>query len=139
VAGLYVALVYVGAVINSAFTASSIMRLGPLRTSFACVVGGGLGLCLKAVPHPAAALLATAIIGLSYGPLTPAGAHILARYRTTSAIAFLVSVRQTGVRLGGALAGVVAPPLVIGIGWNMACVTLDARPPPWARCFGFRC
>jgi hypothetical protein len=70
VAGLYVALVYVGAVISSSFTASLITRLGPLRTSFACVVGGGLGLCLMAVPHPAAALLATAIIGLSYGPLT---------------------------------------------------------------------
>jgi predicted MFS family arabinose efflux permease len=124
VAGLYVALVYVGAVISSSFTASLITRLGPLRTSFACVVGGGLGLSLMAVPHLATALLATAIIGLSYRPLTPASSHVLARYRTTSAIAFLVSVRQTSVPLGGALAGVVAPPLVIGIGWNTACATL---------------
>ena len=41
-----------GAVISSSFTASLITRLGPLRTSFACVVGG-LGLCLMAVPNPA--------------------------------------------------------------------------------------
>jgi predicted MFS family arabinose efflux permease len=124
VAGLYVALVYLGAVISSSFTASLITRWGPLRTSFACVVGGGLGLSLMTVPHPVAALFATAIIGLSYGPLTPASSHVLARYRTTTAIAFLVSVRQTSVPLGGALAGIIAPPLVIGIGWETACVTL---------------
>ncbi len=124
VAGLYVALVYLGAVISSSFTASLITRWGPLRTSFACVITGGLGLCLMAVPHLAAALLATAIIGLSYGPLTPASSHVLARYRTSTAIAFVVSVRQTSVPLGGALAGAVAPPLVIGIGWNTTCVAL---------------
>ena len=124
VAGLYVALVYVGAVISSSYTASLITRWGPLRTSFACVVAGGLGLSLMAIPHLATALLATAIIGLSYGPLTPASSHVIARYRTSTAIAFLVSVRQTSVPLGGVLAGAIAPPLVIGIGWREACVTL---------------
>ena len=44
-----------GAVISSSFTASLITRLGPLRTSFACVVGG-LGLCLMAVPNPASGI-----------------------------------------------------------------------------------
>lgn len=123
-AGFYVALVYVGAVISSSFTAALITRWGPLRTSFACVIGSGLGLSLMAVPHLAAALLATAIIGLSYGPLTPASSHVLARYRTSGAMAFLVSVRQTSVPLGGALAGIVAPPLVLGIGSQASCAAL---------------
>ena len=122
IAGIYVGLVYAGAILSSSFSASLITRLGPLRTSFACVVTGGAGLALLAVPHLAASLLATAIIGLSYGPLTPASSHVLARYRSGAGMAFLVSVRQTSVPMGGVLAGLVTPPLVLGLGWNAACV-----------------
>ncbi|MFX7739918.1 hypothetical protein ABTJ99_21440, partial [Acinetobacter baumannii] len=39
-------------------------------------------------------------------------------------MAFLVSVRQTSVPMGGVLAGLVAPPLVLGLGWNAACVAI---------------
>jgi predicted MFS family arabinose efflux permease len=126
IAGAYVGLVYAGAILSSSFSASLITRLGPLRTSFACVVTGGAGLVLLAVPHVAVSLLATAIIGLSYGPLTPASSHVLARCRSGAGMAFLVSVRQTSVPMGGVLAGFVAPPLVLGFGWNAACVAIGA-------------
>jgi MFS family permease len=126
IAGVYVGLVYAGAILSSSFSASLITRLGPLRTSCACVVTGGAGLALLAVPHLAASLLATAIIGLSYGPLTPASSHVLARYRRGAGVAFLVSVRQTSVPMGGVLAGIVVPPLVLGLGWNAACVSIGA-------------
>jgi predicted MFS family arabinose efflux permease len=124
IAGIYVGLVYAGAILSSSFSASLITRLGPLRTSFVCVVTGGAGLALLAVPHLTASLLATAIIGLSYGPLTPASSHVLARYRSGAGMAFMVSVRQTSVPMGGVLAGFVAPPLVLGLGWNAACVVI---------------
>lgn len=124
IAGVYVGLIYAGAILSNSFSASLITRLGPLRTSCACVVTGGAGLALLAVPHLAASLLATAIIGLSYGPLTPASSHVLARYRNRAGMAFLVSVRQTSVPMGGVLAGFVAPPLVLGLGWNAACVSI---------------
>jgi predicted MFS family arabinose efflux permease len=123
IAGVYVGLVYAGAMVSSSFSASLITRLGPLRTSFACVVTGGAGLALLAVPHLAASLVATAIIGLSYGPLTPLSSHVLARYRSEAGMAFLVSVRQTSVPMGGVLAGLIAPPLVLGLGWNAACLS----------------
>jgi hypothetical protein len=124
IAGVYVGLVYACAILSSSSSASLITRLGPLRTSFACVVTGGAGLALLAVPHVAASLLATVIIGLSYGPLTPASSHVLARYRSGAGMAFLVSVRQTSVPMGGLLAGFVTPPLVLGLDWNSACVAI---------------
>lgn len=124
ITGVYVGLVYAGAILSSSFSASLITRLGPLRTSCACVVTGGAGLALLAVPHLAASLVATAIIGLSYGPLTPASSHVLARYRSNAGMAFLVSVRQTSVPMGGVLAGFIVPPLVLGLGWNAACVSI---------------
>lgn len=124
IAGVYVGLVYASAILSNSFSASLITRLGPLRTSCACVVTGGAGLALLAVPHLTASLLATIIIGLSYGPLTPASSHVLARYRSGPGMAFLVSVRQTSVPMGGVLAGFVVPPLVLGLGWNAACVSM---------------
>ncbi|HEY6802474.1 MAG TPA: MFS transporter [Pyrinomonadaceae bacterium] len=126
IAGVYVGLVYTGAILSSSFSASLITRLGPLRTSCICVVTGGIGLALLAIPHLPVSLLATAIIGLSYGPLTPASSHVLARYRSGSGMAFLVSVRQTSVPMGGVLAGFIAPPLLLGLGWNAACVAIGA-------------
>jgi predicted MFS family arabinose efflux permease len=124
IAGVYVGLVYAGAILSSSFSASLITRLGPLRTSCACVVTGGVGLALLSVPHLPVSLLATAIIGLSYGPLTPASSHVLARYRSGPGIAFLVSVRQTSVPMGGVLAGFIAPPLVLWLDWKAACVSI---------------
>src|SRR6476620_12236117 len=44
IAGVYVGLVYAGAIFSSSFSASLITRLGPLRTSCACVMTGGAGL-----------------------------------------------------------------------------------------------
>lgn len=123
-AGVYVGLIYAGAILSNSFSASLITRLGALRTSCICVVTGGAGLALFAIPHLAASLLATAIIGLSYGPLTPASSHVLARYRNGPGMAFLVSVRQTSVPMGGVLAGFIAPPLVLGLGWNAACLAI---------------
>jgi MFS family permease len=126
IAGVYVGLVYAGAILSSSFTATLITRLGALRTSCVCIVTGGIGLALLAIPHLPVSLLATAIIGLSYGPLTPASSHVLARYRSGPGMAFLVSVRQTSVPMGGVLAGFIAPPLLLGLGWNSACVAIGA-------------
>src|SRR6476659_6347902 len=124
ITSVYVGLVYAGAILSSSYSASLITRLGPLRTSCVCVVTAGAGLAPLAVPHLAASLLATAIIGLSYGPLTPASSHVLARYRSGPGMAFLVSVRQTSVPTGGVLAGFVTPPLVLGLDWKVACVAI---------------
>ncbi len=124
IAGFYVGLVYVGAIASSSFTASLITRCGPLRTSFVCVIAGGVGLALFALSNVIAALVATVLVGLAYGPLTPASSHVLARYRTQGGMNFLVSVRQTSVPIGGVLAGLVAPPLVMGHGWATACALI---------------
>ncbi len=124
IAGFYVGLVYVGAIASSSFTASLITSCGPLRTSFVCVIAGGVGLALFALFNVIAALVATVLIGLAYGPLTPASSHVLARYRTQGGMNFLVSVRQTSVPIGGVLAGLVAPPLVVGHGWANACALI---------------
>jgi len=92
--------------------------------SFASIVFAGLGLALFGSSSVIRALLATAIIGLGYGPLTPASSQVLAAQTQSQAFALLVSVRQTSVPLGGVLAGLVAPQLILRLGWQSSCVVL---------------
>jgi MFS family permease len=66
------------------------------------------------------------LIGIGYGPITPASSHLLARTTQPERMALVFSVKQTGVPLGGMLAGAVVPPLLLGIGWqySLAVVAL---------------
>src|SRR3954469_1015548 len=122
--GLYSGLIYVFVLLTNSISAPLITWVGPLRLSFACIVFAGLGLALFGSGSVIGVLLATAIIGLGYGPLTPASSQVLATQTQSHAFALLVSVRQTSVPLGGVLAGLLAPQLVLRLGWQNSCVVL---------------
>lgn len=112
-AGVYAAASYVFVAIGTLSTASVIPRVGPLRLSFACIVAGGGALALFGLGSLAFVLLATALMGLCYGPLTPAGQQAIANGEPIANLALFLSVRQTAVPLGGVLAGLIVPALVI--------------------------
>ncbi|GLK72340.1 MFS transporter [Ancylobacter dichloromethanicus] len=112
-AGLYVAASYVFVAIGTLSTASVIPRIGPLRLSFACIAAGGCALALFGLGSFAFVLLATALMGLCYGPLTPAGQQAIANGEPIANLALFLSVRQTAVPLGGMLAGLIVPALVV--------------------------
>ena len=75
-----------------------------------------------AVPAMAFAALALApvIIGLGYGPITPASSHILARTAHPSRMALTFSIKQTGVPAVAAIAGAALPVLALQLGWQVA-------------------
>ncbi|WP_428029425.1 MFS transporter [Ancylobacter sp.] len=112
-AGVYAAASYVFVAIGTLATASVIPRVGPLRLSFACIVAGGCALALFGLGSLAFVVLATALMGLCYGPLTPAGQQAIANGEPIANLALFLSVRQTAVPLGGMLAGLVVPALVV--------------------------
>jgi MFS family permease len=71
---------------------------------------------------PGTAVLALAVaplvIGLGYGPITPASSHVLARTAPPSRMALTFSIKQTGVPAGAALAGAMLPLLALQVGWR---------------------
>ena len=106
-------------------------RYGPIRVSQACVVVCAIGVTLMAVaPGYAPALLAVSalVIGIGYGPITPASSHLLQRTAPPSRMALTFSIKQTGVPAGAALAGALLPALALAIGWRPAFALVAAAP-----------
>ncbi|KQP41570.1 MFS transporter [Pseudorhodoferax sp. Leaf274] len=135
--GVYVALVYAGAMAASLAAGAAVARFGAIRVSQAGLLLCAAGLALCAVPHPAASAIGAVLIGLGYGPITPASSHLLSQSTPAHRMSLVFSVKQTGVPLGGMLAGALVPSLMLLLGWqgallasaaaNLACALL-AQP-----------
>lgn len=104
---------------------------GPVRTlqmGLGCLA---LGLGVLSQPLGLLGLLGALAIGFGVGPNTPAGSQILIRSAPARHRTLIFSVKQAGVPLGGALAGLVLAPLVLAQGlavtlWSVIGVTLVA-------------
>jgi len=118
--GLYIAAVYGVAMLSSQFGAALVKRWGPIRTSQVGLILGAAGVALVGVPHVGVALAGALLLGAGYGPITPASSEILARTTAPERYAMVFSVKQTGVPVGGVVAGLAVPSLT------------DAAGPAWA-------
>ena len=118
--GLYIALVYLAAMVSSQWGAALVRRWGPIRTSqvaLACSAIGLLGVATAVLPL---AIAGCVLLGIGYGPITPASSDMLARTTPPHRFALVFSVKQTGVPLGGALAGLMVPIALVSAGSAVA-------------------
>lgn len=118
--GAYVALAYLGAMASSLASGAAVVRLGAIRISQIGLLLCALGLALCAVPSVPVVAVGALLVGLGYGPVTPASSHLLARTTSPERLSLVFSVKQTGVPLGGMLAGALVPGLVLLSGWQAA-------------------
>lgn len=138
--GVFVGIMYTGAMLGSLGCGELIARHGAIRVSQACVLICAVGMALMAVvPGSAVPLLVVTAfaMGFGYGPITAASSEVLVRTTPPSRMALTFSIKQTGVPAGAALAGAVLPGLALFAGWRAAflavavlgvIVTLAAQP-----------
>ena len=115
--GLYIALAYGASMMSSLACGDLIRRFGAIRVSQLCLLLCALGSLLAAGGTLGFFAASALFMGMGYGPMTPASSHVLARTTSATAMSLVFSVKQTGVPLGGAVAGALVPALVVGIGW----------------------
>jgi MFS family permease len=124
--GVFVGLVYAGSMGASLVSGGFIERFGAIRVSQVCVLFCAAGVALvtaaPSVPGVLAPVLVAAaiVIGLGYGPITPASSQVLARTAPPSRLALTFSIKQTGVPVGAALAGALLPAAALAVGWHAA-------------------
>ncbi len=118
--GLYIALAYLAAMASSLVAGGAVRRFGAIRASQAGLVLCACGVALCTVASPIATGLGALLVGFGYGPITPASSHLLARSTPAHRMSFVFSIKQTGVPLGGVLAGVIVPGLSETLSWQAA-------------------
>lgn len=141
-AGLFAALVFLGAMASSLTAGTLVARVGAIRAS---QIGMGLcatGLLCATLPWLPAMLAGAVLIGLGYGPITPASSHLLIRTTPAHRLSLMFSIKQTGVPVGGLMAGALAPGLALLAGWQaavqavaVACLLVAALAQPLRAAF----
>jgi len=122
--GLYIAVAYAGAIAASLGAGAAVARYGSIRVSQLGLLACAAGLALSALPNAWAIAAGAILVGLGYGPITPASSHLLARTTPAHRMSLVFSVKQTGVPLGGALAGAMVPGLQEVAGWQTALLAV---------------
>jgi MFS family permease len=123
-AGFYTTLNYIFIAGGTLCSGVLIPLIGPLRLSFACIFAGGFALALFGVASLPAIVMAVAFMGLCYGPLTPSSTQAIANQGRITNLALFMSVRQTAVPIGGVMAGLIVPPLVVRFGLSSAMLMI---------------
>ena len=124
--GIFTALIYVTAMFSAPLGGTLVARYGAIRVSQYCLILAASGLALCSFAFPAAWAAGALLIGCGYGPLTPASSEILVA-RTPQRVRNLVmSIRQSGVPVGGALAGALVPLILLASDWQSAALAIAA-------------
>jgi MFS family permease len=126
VIAFYPLVVYVTAFLISFQVPGLLFRMGGMGLSLACVGIGAVGILLLLSPYAAAAALAAVAIGCGTGAMNPASAQILGPRTTARTAGLVMSIKQTGVPLGGVMAGALVPMLALRSGWRAAALELAA-------------
>jgi MFS family permease len=124
--GLYIAISYGGALMSTLLAGAVVARLGAIRVSQISLLVCALGLLLCAVPWLPAVFMGAVLIGWGYGPITPASSHLLARTTAPHQMSLVFSIKQTGVPLGGMMAGAIVPLLLLAMNWQASLVVVAA-------------
>ncbi len=124
--GVFTSIVYIFAMLSGTITGTFIFRYGAVRVCQFTMLAAAAGMVAIALASPLMAVVSAVLLGLAYGPFNPASAHVLNEVATARSRPLIFSIKQTGVPLGGGLAGAMVPLLVVVFGWQVATLTVGA-------------
>lgn len=131
--GLFVGLAYLMAMLSGLWSGRGVASIGAVRLSQAAMFSCALGAFAATGGSTGLLVVAAIAIGTGYGLINPASTTLLERHSPTARRALFFSIKQTGVPLGVALAGLLMPWGLTALGWQwsialaaVACALLGA-------------
>lgn len=118
--GIYSALVFAGAMPVSLVIGGVIDRTGAIRVMQLGMLAMALAVVGPALGSLWVAFASAVVVGMGYGPNTPAASHVLARFTRPQDRPLVFSIKQSGAPLGGFIAGLLVPWVVVLAGWREA-------------------
>jgi MFS family permease len=117
---------FLGALLANLLGAQLVAIIGAVRT---LQLGAGIaatGLMIAQHGTWAAVIGSAVVIGLGYGLGVPSASHILARNTAAGQRGLVFSIKQSGVPVGGLLAGMMLPAIAVAADWRWAVATAAA-------------
>lgn len=124
--GVFVALAYLAAMAAGLPTGNWVARWGGVRVSQASLACLMLGTWLACTGEPWCLLPSALCIGFGYGLANPSATAVLARHVPAQASGLFFSMKQAGVPLGVALAGLCMPLGLHWLGWQTSVFVAGA-------------
>ncbi len=124
--GYFISIVYVAGMLSALVSGNFIVRYGSIRVSQLGLALCALGLALVASGNLTLIVLGALIMGVGYGPISPASSHVLGRTTSPERRGLAFSIRQTGNPIAGFLAGLAIPVLVVVTGWQITLFLVAA-------------
>ncbi len=123
--GLYTSLAYTFCVFSALVGGGLIPQFGAMRVCQGCLVlialGCACGIAGIAIGAGIAGFVLCALLaGMGNAPPTAASSHMLLRATPPAWVNLVFSIKQAGVPIGGALAGILLPSLALWFGWRGA-------------------
>ncbi len=124
--GFLVSVVYLVGMVTGLATGTLISHLGPTRVFQLLLLFVVVAVLLLLLQWTWIAVVVAVVLGFAAGPMNPTGSHVLATVTQPSNRAFVFSIKQCGTPAGGALAGMLLPPLMLSLGWQWAMLLIPA-------------
>lgn len=138
--GSLVGLAYLMAMLSGLWSGRGVAALGAVRLSQVAMFSCALGAFVSTSGWAWLLVAAAVAIGSGYGLINPASTTLLDRHSPTARRALFFSIKQTGVPLGVALAGLLMPWGLSRLGWQpsialagAACTLLAVALVPAVR------
>lgn len=120
--GLFPSLAYLVAMGSSPMAHRAFNRFGPLGTSNLAILTGLIGYFALTLTTPWAFLAAAMLMGVAYGPLNPTSSVVLNQVTSPNRLNLVLALKQSGVPLGGAVAGIILPLMANYLGYQIATI-----------------
>jgi MFS family permease len=120
----YGPLIAIGVLIMSLIVPYLLGRLGGMGLGLACMMLTAIGVLCLLPANAAFAIAVPFLMGLANGGMNPASSQVLGPRTSPRTVGLIMSIKQTGVPLGGVLAGIAAPALVLYFGLETAILAL---------------
>jgi MFS family permease len=118
--GLLTSLMFLGAAIGSGPAGRLTDRRPPAHVLGVAMAGFAGAVALFALaPTLPVLLVAVTLAGLAFGGINPP-TNVMVAGRLARRVGFFLGLKQSGVPLGGLLAGIVLPPVALAYGWRVS-------------------
>lgn len=117
---------FAGALLPTLLASAAMPLVGPVRMSQLTTALSAAGLLIAATGNVWALLIAALIIGAGYGPGAPLSSAVLAHHTRPEWRGLVFSVRQSGIPIGGLLAGLTLPMVALALGTREAVMVAAA-------------